>query len=370
MINLARHIEVLLLTNDCVIVPGLGGFLAQHVSARRVEEENLFLPPSRTIGFNAHLSMNDGLLVQSYMETYDDSFPEATKRVEEEVNELIEVLRKEGEYELNGIGTLSMNINGVYSFTPNQAGALSPYLYGFSSFEMKALSDVAETEEIAPRRNVTVQPAKKNEGKAAHQSVFTIVKPEAGSDDKNKSININLKLSWIRNTVAVAAAILLFFLVPDKVENTYVNKAYYASNNQGKLFDAIKDKSLATAIISIEQPMETVNAAPAISVAPKQNVAASQNTNATAVAAPATAEATISDEKYCVVVASAVPRTSALKFVEELKSEGFKKTHLYESNNIIRVVYGSYPSKEAALNEQKKLRENKYFADSWVLKQE
>lgn len=370
MINLARHIEVLLLTNDCVIVPGLGGFLAQHVSARRVEEENLFLPPSRTIGFNAHLSMNDGLLVQSYMETYDDSFPEATKRVEEEVNELIEVLRKEGEYELNGIGTLSMNINGVYSFTPNQAGALSPYLYGFSSFEMKALSDVAETEEIAPRRNVAVQPAKKNEGKAAHQSVFTIVKPEAGSDDKNKSININLKLSWIRNTVAVAAAILLFFLVPDKVENTYVNKAYYASNNQGKLFDAIKDKSLATAIISIEQPMETVNAAPAISVAPKQNVAASQNTNATAVAATATAEATISDEKYCVVVASAVPRTSALKFVEELKSEGFKKTHLYESNNIIRVVYGSYPSKEAALNEQKKLRENKYFADSWVLKQE
>ena len=371
MINLARHIEVLLLTNDCVIVPGLGGFLAQHVSARRVEEENIFLPPSRTIGFNAHLSMNDGLLVQSYMETYDDSFPEATKRVEEEVNELIEVLRKEGEYELNGIGTLSMNIDGVYSFSPNQAGALSPYLYGFSSFEMKALSDVAETEESAQRRIAVAQPAeKKHESKAAHQSVFTIVKPEAGSDDKNKSININLKLSWIRNTVAVAAAILLFFLVPDKVENTYLNKAYYASNNQGKLFDAIKDKSLATAIISLEQPMETVNAAPAIKATPKQEVAANQNAGTTATAVPAEAATISSDEKYCVVVASAVPRTSALKFVEELKSEGFKKTHLYESNNIIRVVYGSYSSKEEALNELKKLRENKFFTDSWVLKQE
>ena len=177
-------------------------------------------------------------------------------------------------------------------------------------------------------------------------------------------------MSWIRNTVAVAAAILLFFLVPDKVENTYVNKAYYASNNQGKLFDAIKDKSLATAIISLEQPMETVNAAPAIKATTKQEVAANQNTGTTAAAVPAEAATISSDEKYCVVVASAVPRTSALKFVEELKSEGFKKTHLYESNNIIRVVYGSYSSKEEALNELKKLRENKFFTDSWVLKQE
>lgn len=30
MIELAKHIEVLLLENDCVIVPGLGGFIAHN----------------------------------------------------------------------------------------------------------------------------------------------------------------------------------------------------------------------------------------------------------------------------------------------------------------------------------------------------
>ena len=68
MISLARHIELLLLEHDCVIVPGLGGFIANHADARYTgDEEHLFLPPYRTIGFNQQLQVNDGLLVQSYM---------------------------------------------------------------------------------------------------------------------------------------------------------------------------------------------------------------------------------------------------------------------------------------------------------------
>ena len=52
MIELAQHIEALLLENDCVIVPGFGGFVAHYAPATHVKEENLFLPPTRTIGFN------------------------------------------------------------------------------------------------------------------------------------------------------------------------------------------------------------------------------------------------------------------------------------------------------------------------------
>lgn len=62
MIELAQHIEVLLLENDCVIVPGLGGFVAHYTPAMRVAEENVFLPPTRIIGFNPQLKMNDGYL--------------------------------------------------------------------------------------------------------------------------------------------------------------------------------------------------------------------------------------------------------------------------------------------------------------------
>lgn len=79
MIELAKHIEVLLLDNDCVIVPGFGGFVTHYIPATRIAEENLFLPPTRIIGFNPSLTMNDGLLAQSYASVYDTTFPDATK---------------------------------------------------------------------------------------------------------------------------------------------------------------------------------------------------------------------------------------------------------------------------------------------------
>lgn len=79
MIELAQHIEVLLLENDCVIIPGFGGFIAHYAPAMRVAEENIFLPPTRVIGFNPQLRLNDGVLVQSYMAVYDTNFSDATK---------------------------------------------------------------------------------------------------------------------------------------------------------------------------------------------------------------------------------------------------------------------------------------------------
>ena len=80
MNELSRHIEKLLLSHDCVIVPQLGGFVTQYVSARHVGCENLFLPPRRTVGFNPQLKLNDGLLVQSYMQAHETSYRIATEK--------------------------------------------------------------------------------------------------------------------------------------------------------------------------------------------------------------------------------------------------------------------------------------------------
>ena len=52
MKKLAKHIEVLLLENNCVIVPGLGGFIAHYQPAHFDETRNEWVPPMRTFGFN------------------------------------------------------------------------------------------------------------------------------------------------------------------------------------------------------------------------------------------------------------------------------------------------------------------------------
>lgn len=59
MIELSRHIESLMLKHDCVIVPGLGGFITQYVPARRVEGEQLFCHHAALWALisNSHLMM-------------------------------------------------------------------------------------------------------------------------------------------------------------------------------------------------------------------------------------------------------------------------------------------------------------------------
>ena len=106
MIELAKHIEVLLLENDCVIVPGLGGFIAHYRSCVYNEDTGEFCPPARTIGFNPQLVMNDGLLVQSYMQAYNTDFPDATRKIEKLVQKLKEDIYRYGHIYLNNVGTL------------------------------------------------------------------------------------------------------------------------------------------------------------------------------------------------------------------------------------------------------------------------
>ena len=101
MIELSRHIEILLLENDCVVVPELGGFIAYHQPAHYEEDEGVFLPPTRMVGFNPQLTMNDGLMVQAYMQTYHTDFPDASRKLSKKVEELKETLYNEGMVEIS-----------------------------------------------------------------------------------------------------------------------------------------------------------------------------------------------------------------------------------------------------------------------------
>ena len=127
------------------------------VPAHYDEEECLLYPPSRTLGFNPQLQLNDSLLVQSYIEAYDISYPEAMRRIESEVEELKEHLHNDGIYELNGLGTLTVNAEGNYEFAPCEAGILTPSLYGLGTAYMQKLGDKRLIPDVDAQAALTVQ---------------------------------------------------------------------------------------------------------------------------------------------------------------------------------------------------------------------
>ena len=52
-----EHIEYLMLSNDCVVVPGFGAFIAQYTSSHNCAQNSTFTSPKRSISFNA---LSDG----------------------------------------------------------------------------------------------------------------------------------------------------------------------------------------------------------------------------------------------------------------------------------------------------------------------
>lgn len=366
MIELNRHIEILLLDNDCVIVPGLGGFMAHHVDARYDEADGVFLPPLRTLGFNPQLKLNDSLLVQSYVEAYEISYPEALRRIETEVDELKQRLENEGSYELDDIGTLSVNAEGNYVFEPCEAGILTPSLYGLSSFEMKPLvSDVVSKEVNTENKGLSsnLLPHSVEVKDNAAEDI-----PDTTVDEEDSDNTIKIKVAWVRNAVAVAAAIMAFFIFTTPITNS-VNDGLSSANIQKSEFMSIVPKAITLeGNNAVDSPVaKAMDVAKATERLDSSARAKAKSLAERKPSADSSSVKTIAKD-YCIVLASHVTLRNAEAFVEKLHKDGFDEASTYKHGNVVKVVYGQYEDEESALKDLRKMRDNEYFEQSWIYK--
>ncbi len=385
VIELERHIEILLLDNDCVIVPGLGGFTAHHIEARYDDADGVFLPPLRTLGFNPQLKINDSLLVQSYIEAYDISYPEALRRIESEVDELCQRLANDGYYEMTDIGVLEVNEDGNTIFTPCEAGILTPGLYGLSSFEMKPMvMDVAE--EISP----SAQKAKSATTVPLTTKVFDQPTPQqSGEEDNTDSVSeeeaektICIKVSWLRNAGITAAAAILLLLVFLPIshsglqnvnigdfngtsffsklmpKDSQMNNINISEIKSGKKGAAMKDLDKDSQKKSIKEAVED-----SMKYSGKNSEKDSEKDSGKAIE-----KVTAKTDTFCIVLASCIPQKNAERYVEQLHNKGFDKAFTMVNNKMVRVVYGNYTSESEAYSDLQKIRSNDEFEQAWILK--
>ena len=360
MIELERHIEVLLLNNDCVIIPNFGGFMVHHVEARYDEKDHIFLPPYRTLGFNPQLKMNDSLLAQSYIEAYDISYPEAIKRIVSEVDELNQILDNEGEYELNDIGTLHRNEMGSFDFVPCDAGILTPYLYGLSSFELESLSSIKakrNKEVIEAEKEITNIPtgiqALEKANIFANQSSLSN-KTEDEQEDQEKSIRISI--SMLRNAAAVAILFVVLMLIPTPL-----------SNKKDKLIQSELNTSLLYKIIPNDVITEKAGVNPLEKIASKPQPESTKEVKAKEVVEEVNTPKK-QETFYTIVLASRITKKNAEAYTESLKNKGLENAEMIAKGGHIKVICGRYESEKEAYKAMNKLNNNPDFADCWVTK--
>lgn len=366
MTELAKQIEILLLDNDCVIVPGFGGFMAHHVDSVYVEEEELFLPPMRTLGFNPQLHVNDSLLAQAYVESYDISYPEALRMIEDDTRELRQTLNNIGEFELPNVGIIRVNDAGKYEFTPCTSGILTPELYALNSFDMPLLKGVksedkenlssnliAETEENVKTEEVIENTIEKDEPKVA--TIIADDEEDFIEEEESHARIISINTNFVRNIAAVAVVLAVFVLAILPI-NDGTKHTTLMSSIDTSLLQKIMPQVKVTECEEIA-PVKIVNNA----------VIETKRTNED-IAVTETVKEEISQDTFVVVLASKVSKANGEAYISSLAKKGITDARLIPSGSGNKVVCGAFETESEAYNKANELRSmSSEFADVWVM---
>lgn len=305
-------IKDLLYSNDCVVLPGLGGFIAKYKGATLNTNLHTVYPPQKTIGFNPQIKENDGLLVSALCALNNCSYAEGKIELDAWVKEQSNTLLRGEKVSWKGIGILFQDRLGKIQFIPDSKGNFS-----LESFGLEKIILVPVERKIEEPVTAEVSVLEK--------------RVEQGS-------------KWIWKAAAVLALPILgvgIFALSHKIESTDWQYASF------KLF--------GTKSRIAEYTPAVTRAIPTYTVTEDTDIVPAPAINETAETAPIRVEETeavsTSKKKYEVIVGAFAVSDNAKRLVRDLKKKGFSAALSSRKGNLQLVSSGSEDNYEAALQQ-------------------
>lgn len=336
MKNLERHVSHLLAKNNCVIMPGFGAFLAHRIPAHYNIDEHIFMPPHRTIGFNAGVNVDDALLASAYMASMHTTYDKATEALGNDIKSLRNVLMQKGTARFGELGTFSMNINNEVVFEAANAGIDDPDYFGFEPLAIEQLHS---------------------------DDTITIRKKDIG-----------------KYIATVAAVILAFLFVTPVSDNTFSNElraslGEFAAPELISRMQQFVQSTPSRVADDKECEIRPIESLTESSTPAEDATVLCNNTEKTAsifpqcldvanepVDMPATAVSTI---KYHIIVASSPNAENAQLAIKELTAKKTAEYSVVQCGKRHRVSIGSYDSEKEALASLPQVQQT--FPDAWIL---
>lgn len=211
--KIAKYVGDLLYNYECVVIPGLGGFLTNEMPAAINPVTNLFRPPFKQVLFNAFLKTNDGLLVNYAAREEGIDYRAAKEQVDNFVL-LCDIALKEGKrINFHKIGYLYLNKNEQISFEQDNNINYNSDAFGLSGFVSPAVHRVSAEEKL--REIVTHEPARdKRSRNHRKKELRKSVLSEASTIDKDaKHIVASRRKSPYRMQWTFLALLVLAMMV-------------------------------------------------------------------------------------------------------------------------------------------------------------
>ena len=152
--DLSLFIADLLKKNNCVIVPGFGGFITNYKPAVIDELRQKIYPPSKSILFNFNLINNDGLLANYVSNKINKTYSESINLIQDVSNDWKVKLSKGERISIDEIGFLYED-KGLIQFEQNREFNVLLSAYGLSSVNFVSIESI-ENKEVATVDSTTV----------------------------------------------------------------------------------------------------------------------------------------------------------------------------------------------------------------------
>ena len=310
--------------HNCVILPGIGAFLAHKVPAMYLTKEQVFVPPHRELGFNPNIMVDDALLLSEYVSSESTTYDNAEKSLARDITSLRRVLSSKGTCCFGELGTFHMDINGKISFVANENAIDDPDNYGLEPLVVPLLSNCQEKTIVIKQRDFS-------------------------------------------RYIAIAAAIILaFFLVTPISDNTY-EKGMQASIAQITVAKTPVAEKVAETIEEHKISPVTETITENINTEPQEVV--SETTIEVPVVTKEPVKEIIEEDApqktYSIIVASSPNAKNAELAIKELTRKKTADYTVVVGDGRHRISIGDYTSMSEANDALSLIK--KTFHDAWVL---
>lgn len=146
--HIDQYISELLYDFECVVLPGLGGFIANDHSATINKINHHFSPPFRKLVFNKHLKANDGLLINHIAKAENITYKEARKKVEQFIASCLGDLQDNHVVRFENIGQLHYDNNRNLVFEQDERINYHPDAFGLSDFVSPVIKRTRDEEKL------------------------------------------------------------------------------------------------------------------------------------------------------------------------------------------------------------------------------
>ncbi|MDD7252182.1 MAG: SPOR domain-containing protein [Prevotellaceae bacterium] len=359
MIDLARYIEKLLLDHDCVIVAGLGGFVAHWEHAYVSSTDGTLYPPSRSVGYNAQLTVSDGLVAQHLMQDYDTDYSQATRMIDEAVTVVRHTLRDAGEWEIGGLGVLKLQEGKLHFVSSSEGGIATPSLYGLDCTMMEPF------EQIVRRQSFKSQTIDKQRSEETVQT-----------EKSTLHVRIQSWRRWGKYAAIIVGIVLASFAISVPVYDgatTHLQHVHQAADNvYAYPLKSIVDKAYARLHRPSSQLMQTASCDECgkqhVSHLTDNDLNENNTDKVSSETTPQISSETKQKDNYTIVLASQVKESNARYYIDQLKQKGLDKAHLFTSKRMRRVIYDNYSTEQKARKALHRLRKiSQEFDAAWVM---